>query len=218
VALARHSARKYHWRTHRRRQAPSEKATDRQAAVTTTHQSALVLVPPSEVWEPIQAIRRAHDRQFRRWMPHVTLLYPFLPRDALAHAAPAAREALADVAAFEIVLARFDAFRHRGTTFTLRLAPEPKEALAALHAALVRRFPECDATGRFAGGFTPHLSVGQARDEEQLRALRREVDAWTPLRFVTRHVTIIVRELPPHDVFRTFAEVPLGAGAGPALP
>lgn len=181
--------------------------------VTTTHQSALVLVPPPEVWEPIQAIRRVHDRQVRRWMPHVTLLYPFVPRSELDGAVPAAQAALAAVPEFDVSLARFDAFRHRGGTFTLWLAPEPKEALRAVQAALVRAFPQCDATGRFAGGFTPHLSVGQARGPESLAALRRELDAWTPLVFRARRVTVIVREPPPHDVFRTFAEVPLGTGA-----
>jgi 2'-5' RNA ligase len=178
--------------------------------MATTHQSAAVLVPPPEVWKPIQAIRRVHDRQFRRWMPHVTLLYPFLPRDALAAALPAAEEALAELAPFEVVLSRFEAFHHRGGTSTLWLAPEPRAALVRVQAALVARFPECDAVGRFAGGFTPHLSVGQARGEEALLALRRELEAFAPLAFTARRVTIIVRERPPDDVFRTFAEVPLG--------
>jgi 2'-5' RNA ligase len=83
----------------------------------------------------------------------------------------------------------------------------------ALHGALVRRFPERDATGRFAGGFTPHLSVGQARDAESLREFQRELRHWTPLAFAISSVTIIVREPPPDDIFRTFAEVPLGSGA-----
>jgi 2'-5' RNA ligase len=181
-------------------------------ALGTTHESAVALIPPAEVWEPIQAIRRVHDRQVRRWMPHVTLLYPFLPRDALAEAIPLAREALADLAPLAVALTRFDAFRHRGGTSTVWLAPEPREALAAIHAALVRRFPACDATGRFAGGFTPHLSVGQARGDGELTALRRELEGWRPLVFTARAVSVIVREPPPRDVFRTFAEVPLGGG------
>ncbi len=74
----------------------------------------------------------------------------------------------------------------------------------------MRRFPACDATGRFAGGFTPHLSVGQARGEDALAALRRELDRWRPLAFGVRSISVIVREPPPRDVFRTFAEVPLG--------
>lgn len=177
--------------------------------MATTHQSAVVLVPPPDVWEPIQAIRRLHDRQFRRWMPHVTLLYPFLPRAALAGAIPAAEEALAGMRPFEVVLARFDTFRHRGGTFTLWLAPEPKNMLVALQAALVRRFPECDAVNRFGGGFTPHLSVGQARGDDELQAIRRGLEGWKPLTFTARSVTIIVREPPPHDVFRPFAELTL---------
>jgi len=159
----------------------------------------------------IQAIRRVHDRQVRRWMPHVTLIYPFLPRVALDAALPAAAEALAGIAPFKVFLSRLETFRHRGGTSTLWLAPEPKEALVGVQAALVARFPECDAVGRFAGGFTPHLSVGQARGEAALGALRRELEGWTPLAFTARAVTVIVREAPPDDVFRTLAEVPLGA-------
>jgi 2'-5' RNA ligase len=177
----------------------------------TTYQSAVVLVPPTEVWEPIQAIRRVHDRQVRRWMPHVTLVYPFLPRVALDAALPAAAEALAGIAPFKVFLSRLETFRHRGGTSTLWLAPEPKEALVGVQAALVARFPECDAVGRFAGGFTPHLSVGQARGEAALGALRRELEGWTPLAFTARAVTVIVRGAPPDDVFRTLADVPLGA-------
>jgi 2'-5' RNA ligase len=146
-------------------------------------------------------------------MPHVTLLYPFRPRAALAGAVPAETEALAAVGRFEVRLARFDAFRHRGGTFTLWLAPEPTDALAAVQAALVRRFPACDARGRFAGGFMPHLSVGQARGEAELAAFRRELDGWSPLAFTARAVAVIVRDPPPADVFRTFAEVPLGDAA-----
>jgi RNA 2',3'-cyclic 3'-phosphodiesterase len=187
--------------------------TIRARAPATTHESAVALIPPAEVWPPIQAIRRVHDRQFRRWMPHVTLLYPFLPRAGLAAAVPIAERALADVEPFEIALARLDVFRHRGGTFTVWLAPEPKDALAAVQAALVRRFPGCDATGRFASGFTPHLSVGQARDEEHVEALRGELEGWRPLAFTARAVSVIVREAPPADVFRTLAEVRLGSSA-----
>lgn len=179
--------------------------------MATTHQSALVLIPPRDVWEPIQAIRRVHDRQARRWMPHVTLLYPFVPRAELERAAVAAQAALAPAAVFELTLARLDVFRHRSGTYTVWLAPEPREAIADVQRTLVRAFPQCNAVSRFSGGFTPHLSVGQARDADALDAFRRELEGWRPLAFRVRQVTIIVRDAPPHDVFRTFAEVPLGA-------
>jgi len=42
-------------------------------------QSAVVLMPHESVWEQIQSIRSKHDKSFERWMPHINLLYPFLP-------------------------------------------------------------------------------------------------------------------------------------------
>ena len=44
-----------------------------------THRTALAIIPPEGVREPIQAIRRQYDRRVRRWMPHINLLYPFRP-------------------------------------------------------------------------------------------------------------------------------------------
>ena len=43
------------------------------------HKTATVIIPPECVWGPIQAIRQKHDSEVGRWMPHVTLTYPFLP-------------------------------------------------------------------------------------------------------------------------------------------
>ncbi len=39
--------------------------------------SAVVIIPPKNIWPPIQEIRKEYDRQINRWMPHVNLLYPF---------------------------------------------------------------------------------------------------------------------------------------------
>jgi hypothetical protein len=41
-----------------------------------TYQTSIVAIPPRRVWEPIQAIRRRHDRQIHRWMPQ-TALHPW---------------------------------------------------------------------------------------------------------------------------------------------
>lgn len=49
-----------------------------------THKTAVVLIPPEECWPPIQAIRQEHDRHVRRWMPHMTMIYPFRPKEQFA--------------------------------------------------------------------------------------------------------------------------------------
>jgi 2'-5' RNA ligase len=119
-----------------------------------------VIIPPDDLRPPIQAIRRRYDRQVQRWMPHITLLYPFRPRaefDELAARFAAVCQAFEP---FEIELPGFGVFRqHR--QHTLWLSPEPRERLLALQEALWQIVPDCDATRRHAGGFTPHLSVGR---------------------------------------------------------
>ncbi|HUT61685.1 MAG TPA: 2'-5' RNA ligase family protein [Phycisphaerae bacterium] len=176
-----------------------------------THKTAVVLIPPEAAWEPIQAIRREHDRQFRRWMPHVTLLYPFRPADEFDAVAPALAEACRAVAAFEVELRELGHFAHHKHSFTFWLRPEPAEKLAALHAALLRALPDCDDTARHAGGFQPHLSLGQAHSRRGLRELLERLGAaFSPIRFAAERVFLIKREDPPDDVFAVDRAVSLG--------
>ena len=42
--------------------------------------SAVVIIPPEDKWESIQEVRKTYDRNIHRWMPHITLLYPFMPK------------------------------------------------------------------------------------------------------------------------------------------
>ena len=62
-----------------RAQAPLPPLTKALESAKPTHQTALVLIPPESCWAPIQAIRKQHDRSFERWMPHINLLYGFVP-------------------------------------------------------------------------------------------------------------------------------------------
>jgi 2'-5' RNA ligase len=159
-----------------------------------THQAAVAVVPPREAWGPIQAIREKHDRQFRRWMPHLNLLYPFLPAERFEQALPHLVEACAKVPAFTMTLAEFRFFLHSSRRATLWLAPEPKEDLVRLQAALQAAFPDCCDLSRFAAGFTPHLSVGQAGSEEEARRLRDAWQrTWEPIRFEVSVIALLRR-------------------------
>jgi 2'-5' RNA ligase len=168
-----------------------------------THKTAVVLIPPEAAWPPIQAIRRRHDRGFQRWMPHITLLYPFRPRREFEVAAAHLARACQSIPAFELTLAAFDFFEQRRESYTLWLAPEPKEALIELQAALWEVFPDCDEVRRFESGFTPHLSVGQVRGRQAMEDLVSAWErTWAPVRFRVSAVSLIWRADPPDDVFR----------------
>ena len=86
-----------------------------------SHLTAVVLIPPAEAQEPIQQIRRRYYRKIDRWMPHITMLYPFAPRDAFQEASGGLAEACAAVQPFEITLKDFSGFDHGGGRFTLWL-------------------------------------------------------------------------------------------------
>ena len=114
-----------------------------------THTTAVVLIPSEAVQPPIQAIRRIHDRNFKRWMPHITLLYPFAERRDFTEITSALAKASQQMSPFSIELARFDAFQHRKSC-TMFLVPEPADEIARLHSTLLQHLPDYDDTAQFA--------------------------------------------------------------------
>lgn len=176
-----------------------------------THRSALVVIPPEELWGPIQAIRRRYDRKLRRWrMPHITVIYPFRAREEFPSCLALAAELCAGFEPFQLKLARFGWFEH-AHSFTMWLDPEPAGELKRLQAELVRAFPDCNDTSLFENGFRPHLSVGQVRNREELNAVLEGLEAsWKPLDFKVRELAAIWRGPETDDVFVVQARIPLG--------
>jgi 2'-5' RNA ligase len=174
-----------------------------------THHTAVAAIPPNKIWGPIQAIREGHDRQFRRWMPHLTLLYPFRPEREFEAAGRALAATCASQPPVATVLSEFRYFVHPSGKATVWLLPEPEEAYVALQAALQAVFPDCDDQSRFEGGFAPHLSVGQADSEKAAEMLCARLQAnWTPLQFVLRDVSVIRREA--DTPFEVALRIPFG--------
>jgi RNA 2',3'-cyclic 3'-phosphodiesterase len=180
-----------------------------------TSTTAVVLIPPCEVWEPIQAIRLAHDRHVRRWMPHITLLYPFRPHDEFAGLAARFSAVCEGVEPFGVELLELRFFRHRRESFTLWLAPEPKASLIRLQTLLGSVVPDCDDVTRHRDGFTPHLSIGQTHGEREMFTLKEALQvAWQPIAFTARQVSLIWRRESPDDVYRVGQTVELGMQSG----
>ncbi len=173
-----------------------------------THKTAVVIIPPNDVWEPIQKIRGKYDRQFRRWMPHITLIYPFRPFDEFEKIYPEFERVCREIEKFEIELSEFKFFRHFGERYTIWLKPEPVDKVIGLQERLQAVVPDCDDVNRFEGGFTPHLSVGQVKGRENLEKLLVDLQSlWISLKFVVSSIFFIWRNDPPDDVFRVWREI-----------
>ncbi len=176
-----------------------------------TYTTALVIIPPETVWPSIQALRQKHDRQLRRWMPHITLLYPFRPRQAFGQSVRLLLSACKDTRGFEVSLDTFSYFEHSPGLYTAWLAPEPREPIVELQDRLLGAFPDCDEVTRFENGYKPHLSIGQVRGRATLeRLLPGLQQAWRHLEFTVSCISLICRGDPPDDVFRVDRVVPLG--------
>jgi 2'-5' RNA ligase len=165
--------------------------------MTTSPNTAVVIIPDAALWPLIEALRYRYDRQAVVVMPHITLLYPFCPHEQFEALLQPLAAVCAQHPPFAVTLARFDAFAHDNGQQTLWLAPEPAAPLIALQTALWEVVPDCDSTRRYPGGFVPHLTVGQAPTAavgEQLLAAMRTT--WLPMSFTVRSVALLARSGP----------------------
>lgn len=165
-----------------------------------THTTAVVLIPPESIQPPIQTIRKVHDRNYTRWMPHITLLYPFAPQQDFQDVIPALAEAAQQTDPFSISLTSFNAFRHRKSC-TLFLVPEPKDTIVELHKILTQQLPDYDDTGRFSGGFNPHLSVGQFTHGSLRETQQKLQNEWKPIQYSVETYSLIYRSAETDDQF-----------------
>lgn len=188
---------------------PNDALAERQRKTPLT---AVVLIPPEDEWEPIQRIRRLHDPQVSRWMPHITLLFPFLPHGELPWAVQRISAVAAAHPPLVLELASFNVFSHHSGRITLWLAPEPREPIMLLQAALQELFPHCDDVSRYPEGFRPHLSVGTFLHRSAAKIARDANErAWRPLRFTIEELSVIARSGFERDPFEVVATIPLGS-------
>lgn len=163
------------------------------------------------MWRPIQRLRARYDQKIARWMPHVTMAYPFRPREEFDAVAATLTAAFRDIPPFSLELARFFHFEHGNERYTLWLEPEPREPLLKIEEALTRALPDCTDVSMYSFGFTPHLSVGQVNGTERMEQLKAALQRdWEPVSFRVTEVSLVWRGDPPDDVFRVGAAVPLG--------
>ena len=175
-----------------------------------THTTAIVVIPPEDLWRPIQAIREKHDRKVSRWMPHITLIYPFAPESDFGFAAEELAPVCKGIRPFDVELATFGVFNHGKGYHTIWLAPEPKEPLGDLHAEVWTAMSWEDDFKPGIERFEPHLSIGQTRGTVNTVKLLEELQAnWTPIHFRVLAVHLVSRTNRPGDAFRIVKSLPL---------
>ena len=158
--------------------------------------SAVVIIPPQEIWPPIQELRKIYDRQINRWMPHITLLYPFRPETEFDGLIDRFSRVCSSIKNFEIKLEEFNYFSHKKSNYTIWLSPEPKNKIIDLQSKLLEIVPDCSDVNLYKNSFTPHLSVGQFKGNKKtlLETIYLLQQEWNQLIFNLDSINFISRE------------------------
>ena len=190
---------------------PGQRRQGRPEPPRRSHRTALVVVPPPELWPSIQTIRCEHDPLCRRWMPHITLVYPYRAPAELPALAPRLAAVCGHIPPFEIMLRRFGSFRGKGDRHLIWLAPEPAASLAELHQTLAAVTPEYLEPDPHAAEFMPHLTVGRVGGwANAKRELAVHQAHWLPLTFRVDAVHLLARGDSSQDAFQVEHTIPLG--------
>ena len=157
--------------------------------------SAVVIIPPEEKWESIQEVRKTYDRNIDRWMPHITLLYPFRHKTKYIALEKSFSEKCRDFKPFELSLSNFKYFSHGHQKYTLWLDPEPIDLIVNLQSEILKLVPDCDDVNKYKNGFKPHLSVGQIKGKNKLHEIINNLQkTWKEIKFLLDKIYFISRE------------------------
>ena len=178
--------------------------------MTKVHSTAVVIIPPKKIWGTIQVIRKKYDRHIHRWMPHITLLYPFKLLSEFNKLVPSFSTICNKIELFEITFNNFNYFNHGKQKYSLWLAPEPETLVISLQNELMEIVPDCNDVNLYKKGFIPHLSVGQIKGKDNLETLLKNLQTnWTPLKFKITSIYFIAREKTKLSEFRIIKEISL---------
>lgn len=159
--------------------------------------TALCVVPPEFIWEPIQIIRKVHDKSFNRWMPHINILFPFIDDSNFDKVIPKLEEILSVIPSFDITFDKFDYFDRKGKEQTVWLNPnvvlnnDGSNSLQMVYNEMAELFPHLATRDVFI----PHLSCGQFRPNDVKNIINKFNASWVPITVSINNIALISRDL-----------------------
>lgn len=177
-------------------------------------QTALAIVVPYSHSGDIDALRSVHDKAFRKWPPHLNILYPFVDPEHLESALKILGQKLREQPEkLQITLNDVDAFRHRyNATIFMKPHDETQERLVRLRNVLVQGLGRRESEGTVDGEFRPHLSIGQVSlQENAVDALLEKAGRLEMLSWECTSLTVLKRK--SSGDMEEIAELPLGSNA-----
>lgn len=156
------------------------------------YKSGIVVIPDKKYWPQIQAVRKQCDSSYERWMPHITLIYGFIPDDYFSDAAPIIASEIKQIQPFEVTLAEYHSFTHN-MSYTAMLKPDKisEEKLIRLQTVIQNLFPNCAEQISRYGSFHPHMTIGKFETKETMLAT---LPPWKEMTFPVTKISMISRK------------------------
>jgi poly(A) polymerase len=177
-----------------------------------TGETAVVIVPPHDICGFADHYRRLYmPDTLHTILPHITLVYPFVPFDELEAAMPRLANALASCPSRAVSIRGFSVFRDAGILY-LHLANE--ERVLSLYHAILAEFPDYPAYGgRLTTNFVPHITVGNFADPNELDRVYEELSGMRLfLSWDVECVQIMYKDT--EGIWQLCAEIPLTEASG----
>jgi len=130
--------------------------------------SALALLPPTSILEHVQPLRSIYDQAAVKWPPHINVFYPFVDQNKIKEANEYLSIFMGHFHGVSIAFDRAEAWK-TGPHYTIVLRPsEASEAqLEPIYHDLLQKFPAfADSKRHRNGGFKPHMTIGQTKDND----------------------------------------------------
>jgi hypothetical protein len=149
-----------------------------------------IIVPIPEVEPVVGPLRLQYDGSARLGVPaHLTLLYPFLPAQAVVAEISTLRSACASIEAFPFSFTEVRRFPE-----TAYLHPDKSETFAQITRILVGIWPDCKPYNGAFAEITPHLTVADRVNHETLSAVGDSLRPHLPIRCVAREAWLLTSD------------------------
>ncbi|KAI9839008.1 MAG: hypothetical protein M1837_002295 [Sclerophora amabilis] len=182
-----------------------------------SHQTALCIIPPPHVSHEIDKLRSHYDKAYRKWPPHLNILYPFVSPEKLQNAETVIRSVLELQEKVSLPTCSFeksDSFSHRQSA-TVYLEPRTEDtqnknsvsrdatdahddmSIGELYTTMAVAFghDQSSSSDTPEQPYRPHLTIGQTPLDDSARDhLKSKADLLLPISWQVGSLAILVRE------------------------
>lgn len=164
---------------------------------TGCYDTALCIVPPRSLWPSIDNLRSRYDKAYRKWPPHINLIYPFVQVDALPRALEAIESVIQSPISLPIRLDAVGVFPHRrdNTIFLHDSDPQRCQKLKDLRRAVLAALGQ-----EQKADYQMHMTIGQSghMNESWHNFLLQKARLMPVVEWEANQLCILIRERPEH--------------------